>query len=74
MQDQRYSFEIDATTKELWRLFWGQKKGDVMEHGDMRIEILHAGNASGGLIRHCHFRVLKYLLSGGRGRGSGSPR
>lgn len=67
MQDHRYSFEIDATPEELWRLFWGRKKGDVVEHGDVRIEILHAGDATGeGLIRHCHFRVPRYLLSGGK--------
>ena len=67
MQDHRYSFEIDATPEELWRMFWGRKKGDVTEHGDVRIEILHAGDESGeGLIRHCHFRVPRYLLSGGK--------
>jgi hypothetical protein len=67
MQDHRYSFEIDATPEELWRLFWGRKKGDVMQNGDVRIEILHAGDATGeGLVRHCHFRVPWYLLSGGK--------
>ena len=67
MQDHRYSFEIDATPEELWRLFWGREKGDIIEHGDVRIEILHAGDVSGeGLIRHCHFRVPRYLLSGGK--------
>lgn len=67
MQDHRYSFEIDATPEELWRVFWGRKKGDVLEHGDVRIEILHAGDATGeGLVRHCHFRVPRYLLSGGK--------
>jgi hypothetical protein len=67
MQDHRYSFEVDATPEELWRLFWGKKKGEVMEHGDVRIEILHAGDETGeGLVRHCHFRVPKYLLSGGK--------
>ena len=67
MQDHRYSFEVDATPEELWRLFWGRKKGDVVEHGDVRIEILHAGDEKGeGLVRHCHFRVPRYLLSGGK--------
>jgi hypothetical protein len=67
MQDHRYPFEVDATPEELWRLFWGKKKGEVMEHGDVRIEILHAGDETGeGLVRHCHFRVPKYLLSGGK--------
>ena len=67
MQDHRYSFEIDASPEELWRMFWGRKKGEVMEHGDVRIEILHAGDETGeGLVRHCHFRVPRYLLSGGK--------
>ncbi len=66
MQDHRYSFEIDATPQEIWRLFWGKKTGDVIEHGDVRIEILHGGDSVGeGLIRHCYFRVPRYLLSGG---------
>jgi len=38
-----------------------------MEHGNLRIEILHGGDKHGeGLIRHCHFPVPWYLLSGGR--------
>ena len=66
MQEHSFSFEIDATPKELWRLFWNKRKGQVMELGDVRIEILHAGDETGeGLIRHCHFRVPRYLLSGG---------
>ena len=69
MQDHRFSFEIDATREELWTLFWGRKTGDVLEHGDVRIEILHGGDRDGcGLIRHCQFRVPRYLLSGGLGR------
>ena len=68
MQDHRYSFEIEATPEELWRLFWGRKRGDVLKNGDVTIEILHAGDDTGeGLIRHCRFRVPRYLLSGGRG-------
>jgi hypothetical protein len=69
VQDHRFAFEIDATREELWSLFWGRKKGEVLEHGDVRIEILHGGDETGeGLIRHCHFRVPRYLLSGGVGR------
>ena len=70
MQDHRYSFEIDATPEEIWAVFWSPKtKGQVIEHGDVRIEILHPGDATGeGLVRHCHFRVLRYLLSGGVAR------
>ncbi len=70
MQEHNYSFEIEATPKELWQVFWGiRRKGQVVEHGDVRIEILHPGDETGeGLIRHCHFRVPRYLLSGGRAR------
>ena len=68
MQDHRYSFEIDATPEELWRMFFAPKqKGQVTEHHDVRIEILHPGDENGeGLVRHCHFRVPWYLLSGGK--------
>jgi hypothetical protein len=69
MQDHRYSFEVDATPEEVWSIFWNKKTGDVMEHGKLRIEILHGGDETGeGLIRHCHFPVPWYLLSGGRAR------
>jgi len=67
MQDHRYSFEVDATPQEIWRLFFGKKTGDIIEHGDVRIEILHGGDSKGeGLVRHCHFPVPKYLLSRGK--------
>jgi hypothetical protein len=66
VQDHRYSFEVEGTPEALWRLFWNKRKGQVLEHGDVRIEILHAGDENGeGLIRHCRFPVPRYLLSGG---------
>ena len=70
MQDERYSFEVDATPEEVWAVFFSPKtKGQVLEHGDVRIEILHPGDANGeGLVRYCHFRVPWYLLSGGIAR------
>ena len=41
----------------------------VIEHGDVRIEIVHPGDENGvGLVRYCWFRVPKYLLSGGVAR------
>jgi len=68
VQDHRFSFEIAATPRELWQLFWGRRRG-VLEHGDVRIEILHPGDETGeGLIRHCEFPVPRYLLSGGRAK------
>jgi len=66
VQDHRYSFEVEATREELWQLFWNKRKGQVIEHGNVRIEILHAGDEKGeGLIRHCRFPVPRYLFSGG---------
>ena len=70
MQDHRYSFEVEATPEEVWRALHPRfRKGQVIEHGSVRIEILHAGDEHGdGLVRHCHFAVPRYLLSGGRAR------
>lgn len=70
VQDHRFAFEVDATPEQVWGVFWAPKRrGQVIEAGDVRIEILHPGDESGeGLIRHCHFRVPRYLLSGGVAR------
>ena len=66
MQDHRYSFEVDATPEEIWSIFWTRRN---VEHGDVRIEILHPGDAVGnGLVRRTWFKVPRYLLSGGTGR------
>jgi cyclopropane-fatty-acyl-phospholipid synthase len=66
VQDHRYSFVVEASPDEVWRVFWGRRPR-VSEHGAVRIEILHRGDAKGdGLIRHCEFPVPRYLLSGGR--------
>jgi len=68
MQDHSFSFEVDAEPREIWALFWGHRNR-VVEHGAVRIEYLHWGDATGeGRIRHCHFPVPRYLLSGGTGR------
>ena len=54
--------------REIWALFW-QRRTRVVAHGDVRIEYLHWGDETGeGRIRHCQFRVPRYLLSGGVGR------
>lgn len=73
MQDHSYAFVIDATPEEVWGVLHPKRPanlppGDpwVIEHGDVRIEILHPGDQHGdGLVRHCYFRVPRYLLSGG---------
>ena len=80
MQEHRYSFEVDATPEEIWRVMHqrpegGAGGGEIGEfgpmsrkivHGPVTIEILHEGDEHGdGLVRHCFFRVPRYLLSGG---------
>ena len=68
MQDHSHAFEVDATPQEIWALFW-QRRSRVVEHGAVRIEYLHWGDATGeGRIRHCRFPVPRWLLSGGVGR------
>ena len=67
MQEHNYSIDVDGTPEEVWGLFWSQRSG-VRSHGDVSIEILHPGDDTGdGLVRHCHFPVPRWLLSGGRG-------
>jgi hypothetical protein len=67
MQEHNYSIDVDGTPEEVWGLFWSQRSG-VRSHGDVSIEILHPGDDTGeGLVRHCHFPVPRWLLSGGHG-------
>ncbi len=75
MREHRYSFEVDATPEEVWRALHPRMptmpSGErfVIEHGEVRIEIVHPGDADGlGLVRQCWFRVPRYLLSGGVAR------
>ena len=81
MQEHRYSFDVDATPEEIWGVMHQRPtdrpggQGEIgefgpivrlIEHGPVTIEILHEGDEHGaGLVRHCFFRVPKYLLSGG---------
>jgi hypothetical protein len=81
VQEHRYSFEVDATPEEIWGVMHQRPtdlpsgRGEMGEfgpigrkivHGPVTIEILHEGDEHGaGLVRHCFFRVPKYLLSGG---------
>jgi len=80
VQEHRYSFEIDASPEQIWSVMhtrpdhpdgfvgMGEYGPFVrkIEHGPVTIEILHEGDEHGaGLVRHCFFRVPKYLLSGG---------
>jgi hypothetical protein len=67
MQEHHYFVDIDATVDELWQLFWARVPHT--ENGDVTIDILHPGDEVGeGLVRHCTFRVPRWLLTGGRGQ------
>jgi hypothetical protein len=67
VQVHHYFVDIDGTVDELWQLFWARIPHT--ENGDVTIDILHPGDAVGeGLVRHCTFRVPRYLLTGGRGQ------
>jgi Polyketide cyclase / dehydrase and lipid transport len=75
MREHRFSFEVDATPEEVWGALHPPvrpgKPGEhrVIEHGDVRIEIVNEGDEKGeGLVRRCTFPVPKFLLSGGVGR------
>lgn len=75
MREHEFTFEIEASPQEVWRALHprlpDKPPGEhhVIEHGDVRIEIVHPGDADGvGLVRHCTFRVPRYLLSGGVAR------
>jgi hypothetical protein len=67
VQSHHHFVDIEATPDELWRIFWF--RAPHSESGDVTIDILHPGDDIGnGLVRHCTFRVPRYLLSGGRGQ------
>ncbi len=68
MQDHRFDFEVDGTPDEVWEAMAAQSRATVTTDA-VTIEILHPGDADGnGLVRHCHFPVPRYLLTGGRAR------
>jgi hypothetical protein len=67
VQEPEYFVDIDGTVDELWQLFWARIPHT--ESGDVTIDILYPGNEIGdGLIRHCTFRVPRYLLTRGKGQ------
>lgn len=68
MQEHRYHVDVEGTPEEVWSLFWYRGPRPASS-GGVSIEILHPGDDIGeGLIRHCTFRVPRYLLSGGTGQ------
>ncbi len=67
MQEHSFSVVVDGSPEEVWRLFWYRGE-DRPRSKDVGIDILHPGDEIGeGLVRHCTFRVPRYLLSGGVG-------
>ncbi|MHB8328065.1 MAG: SRPBCC family protein [Acidimicrobiales bacterium] len=67
MQEHSYAVVVDGTPPEVWELFWYRGPRPPSSDG-VSIEILHPGDATGeGLIRHCTFRVPRYLFSNGVG-------
>ncbi len=67
MQQHHYSVDVRGTPAEVWKLFWYRGPRPKDSSG-VSIEILHPGDETGeGLIRHCTFRVPRYLLTGGVG-------
>ena len=68
MQRHEYSVDVDGTPEEVWSLFWTRTPRRRVHEG-VGIEILHPGDDVGeGLVRHCTFRVPRYLLTGGIGK------
>ena len=75
MREHTFSFEVEAAPEEVWAALHPRPRpapsGEhrVIEHGDVRIEIISEGDEHGqGLVRTCTFPVPKYLLSRGVGR------
>lgn len=67
MQEHIHHVDVDGTPEEVWQLFW--YRGPRPQEGPVTIEILVPGNEIGeGLVRHCTFRVPRYLMSGGVGK------
>ncbi len=67
VQRHTFAIEVDGTPREVWQLFWYRGPRPVRD--GVSIEILHPGDEVGeGLVRHCTFRVPRYLLSGGVGQ------
>ncbi len=72
MQEHQNSFVVEGTSAQVWSLWFGsiptERSSDpfVIEMDNVRIEILHPGDAvHDGLVRHCRYPVPRYLLSGG---------
>jgi hypothetical protein len=68
VQDHSFDFVVEGTPEEVWDVFWGRMRSGIRTDS-VTIEIYHPGDDEGnGLVRHCDFRVPRYLLSGGKGQ------
>ena len=73
MQSHTLEYIVDATPEQIWRTLHPPRPPSegprVIEYAGGRIEIIQEGDETGkGLVRHCTFRVPRWLLSGGVGR------
>ena len=73
MQSHTLEYIVDATPEQIWRTLHPPRPPSegprVIEYAGGRIEIIQEGDETGkGLVRHCTFRVPRWLLSGGIGR------
>lgn len=73
MQSHELEYLVDATPEQIWQtLHPPRPPGDgprIIDYAGGRIEIIQEGDETGkGLVRHCTFRVPKWLFSGGVGR------
>ncbi|HEV2369558.1 MAG TPA: hypothetical protein VGR90_06760 [Acidimicrobiales bacterium] len=65
MQEHSFSVVVEGTPEEVWGVFWSRRPYRAPD--GTGIDILHPGDETGeGLIRHCYFRVPRYLMSGGK--------
>ena len=68
MQEHNFSVVLNAPLQEVWDMFW-YREPDRPQGTLAQIHILHPGDEHGnGLVRHCTFRVPRWLLSGGVGK------
>ena len=59
MQEHHLTFEVDATQKELWELFWASQRTDLDYEG-VKIQILHPGDEIGKTgVEQAYEKVLR---------------
>jgi len=74
MQEHTHELVVDAEVPRVWRALHPRRPEGTelpwrVEYPGGSIEVIVEGDEAGeGLVRHCTFRVPRYLLSGGLGR------